>query len=433
MRLWLAVFGPSSGESGGAFWLWGTAYLLCSALCAYAVARRFLPLQERRLRRLLPAAAHALAVGNVVYIGDPVNILYLLPFFIIAFLVGYEGSILSRVSVAGLMFTMSMSLNAALDNGGDWTWGAVTVSGLLIERLGRVLCWLVILLIIRRVVRRPVVPLSRRMWAMLDALGVLPFLTTLIVVVGGNFRYEYQDEQIILVLRLVLLCAAMLSFGLLLMLALLARHEQLERERALWQSQGYYYRNLEESQAQVRRLRHDMANHLQVLAGLSGGAVREYVGQLLSSPAMDAQGRVCENEVVNAVVAGKASLMQEYGVSAHYLVQLPAQLPVADVDLCALFANALDNAIDACRRLPEGKRELTLRARCDQGILVMECENPCAAPPPERHGRLVTSKPDPTRHGFGLQSIRQVAEHYSGSMSAEYYDGRFVLLVSLRV
>lgn len=428
MSLSLAAAGPGVGGL-----LWNMAYILCCTVCSYAVARRFLPVQESRLRRLLPAAAHALAVGNVVYIGDPVNILYLLPVFFAAFLIGYEGGVLSRLSLAGLMFTMTMSLNAALDNGGDWTWGEATVPSALIERLGRVLCWLLILLIIRRVVRRPVVPLSGRMWAMLDALGVLPFLTTLIIVVGGDFRYDYPDGRLMLILRLVLLCAALLSFGLLLMLALLARHEQLERERALWQSQGYYYRNLEESQAQVRSLRHDMANHLQVLAGLSGGAVREYVGQLLSSPAMNAQGRVCENEVVNAVVAGKASLMQEYGVSAHYLVQLPAQLPVADVDLCALFANALDNAIDACRKLPEGKRELTLRARCDQGILVMECENPCAEPPPRQHGRWVTSKPDPARHGFGLQSIRQVAEHYGGSMSAEYYDGRFVLLVSLRV
>ena len=67
-------------------------------------------------------------------------------------------------------------------------------------------------------------------------------------------------------------------------------------------------------------------------------------------------------------------------------------LPLAPTDLCALLGNALDNALEAARRTPEGW--VSVRARADKGLLMLRVENsapglPCgrktaASPPPRR-------------------------------------------------
>ena len=46
--------------------------------------------------------------------------------------------------------------------------------------------------------------------------------------------------------------------------------------------------------------------------------------------------------------------MEQAGVNARFGVSLPKELPLAPTDLCALLGNALDNALEAARRTPEG-------------------------------------------------------------------------------
>ncbi|PKM74020.1 MAG: hypothetical protein CVU91_02975 [Firmicutes bacterium HGW-Firmicutes-16] len=112
-----------------------------------------------------------------------------------------------------------------------------------------------------------------------------------------------------------------------------------------------YYQNLEEQQFQVRRLCHDMANHLQAMSALKAPELREYLGQLIKSPAMECSQRFCENNVVNAVLAAKQQIMEQKEITADFFVVLPADLSVEAVDLCAVFANSLDNSIEACEKL----------------------------------------------------------------------------------
>ncbi|MDL2253109.1 ATP-binding protein [Ruminococcaceae bacterium OttesenSCG-928-I18] len=205
----------------------------------------------------------------------------------------------------------------------------------------------------------------------------------------------------------------------------------LEREHTLWQMRSQYYEALDENQKQVRRLRHDMANHLQTLAALDGEESKDYLRQLIEMPAITGGQRFCENVVVNTVLGAKSALWEEAGIVAELKVHLPKDLPFADVDLASLFANCLDNAIEANRKLEPGQRTFRLVAKTTKGVFLLREENPLKELPQMQSGRIQTSKKDSKDHGFGLWGIEEISRRYGGTATASAEEGKFVLMVSI--
>ena len=97
-------------------------------------------------------------------------------------------------------------------------------------------------------------------------------------------------------------------------------------------------------------------------------------------------------------------------------------------DLCSLFGNAIDNAVEAAEQVPvPEERIVTLDVSSRGNILTIHVENPCAAPPVFEDGLPVTTKEDRDYHGFGMRSMRRSAETYGGVMTAGWEDGIFSL------
>ena len=106
---------------------------------------------------------------------------------------------------------------------------------------------------------------------------------------------------------------------------------------------------------------------------------------------------------------------------------------MAPADLYALFGNALDNAIEAVSELGDpARRSISLVVRRAMGGVSIHVENYYAG---ERRfsadGMPETTKADRSSHGFGTRSMRQIAERYDGSFSAEAAGGVFRLDVIL--
>lgn len=92
--------------------------------------------------------------------------------------------------------------------------------------------------------------------------------------------------------------------------------------------------------------------------------------------------------------------MEREGVAADFTVSLPRDLPVADMDLCALLGNALDNAIEGSRGA--GERRITIRCKADKGLFMLRVENTLGgAVQPD----LATTKTDKAAHGFGIPGM----------------------------
>ena len=402
-----------------------------SGFFLYKLCAPFVHPRNGRFWRVLLFLTLAGSTGMVIWIGDP-NLLYTLPAFFALFLLSTRGDRIGRVAVCIILFCLEMSVCALLDTYVE----RINRNALydVLVRLARPLVFGPLWLLLRRRLPREPVVLSRRLWKLVLGLAAMPLCALTAVVLLTFQKYESEAiNTLALNQGLVVLPFALLtSVVLLLAILILAEHERLEQASRLAGLREVYYQGLRQQETQVRRLRHDLRNHLTVIRGLvergDNQGAAGYLDQLADSPVLRGSRRICENEAANVVLAAKAEAMEREGAAADIAVSLPAELPVAEVDLCALLGNALDNAIEGSQGAVD--RRITVRCKADKGLFMLRVENPLGG---AVNADLSTTKGDKTAHGFGIPGMREIAERYHGTLEAGVRAGRFELLVCLPI
>ena len=81
-------------------------------------------------------------------------------------------------------------------------------------------------------------------------------------------------------------------------------------------------------------------------------------------------------------------------------------------DLCTIFGNLLDNAVEAVAAVPERElRDVTLRMNRRDGFLLIRTENRFEG---ERDAALASTKPNAQAHGYGMKNLRDAVERLGG-------------------
>ena len=193
-------------------------------------------------------------------------------------------------------------------------------------------------------------------------------------------------------------------------------------------TQAVQYQKIYTAQAQTRcektrSFRHDLKNHLSVLSGLIQNqkweAAASYLQKLEAASAALSIPCQTGNPVLDILLGEKLELAESYGIKTEISLLLPENCGIDPFDLCVIFSNALDNAIAACRDLPEGKFIRITESRRG-GFYMLSFENTC------RDGPLPPE-------GIGLSNIRAAAEKYHGAVSTEKAASQFRLHVLLNI
>ena len=411
-------------------WLYVGYFLTVAAsgFFLYKLCAPFVRPRKGRFWKVLLFLLLAGSTGMVIWIGDP-NLLYTLPVFFALFFLSTRGDRVGRLAVCIIFFCLEMSVCAFLDSYVE------RINDLFYDvlvRLARPLVFGPLWLLLRRRLPRETVALSRRLWKLVLGLAAMPLCALIAVVLLTFRRYDSIEVNTVamyqgmVVLPFVFLTSLVLLFAIL----ILADHERLEQAERLTGLREVYYQGLRQQETQVRRLRHDLRNHLTAVRGLleqgdEQGAIR-YLDQMAGSPALRGTRRLCENEAANAVLTAKAEAMEREETVADFAVSLPRDLPVADVDLCALLGNALDNALEGTRG--GTARRIAVRCKADKGLFMLRVENTLGG---EVKPDLATTKADKAAHGFGIPGMREIAERYGGTLDAGVRDDRFELVVCL--
>lgn len=362
----------------------------------------------------------------VIFIGDMINILYTLPCFFIIIWISHTSPAAAKLSMSLVFFSLTMSMNALIDS----TYITGNYSNLF-----KFVIWWSIWLICRKFMKSNRYELSVKMWTLIGILALLPFAATVAAVTLTNENWRIARETMLSVT--VLPFAFISSLSLLFTVTVLAKNEKALKENKLYEMRNIYYKNLEQEQLQVRRLRHDMANHMMAIDGLlkegKFGRAEEYINSLKSSPGMLSMKRWCSNDIINSLLAGKSAVMESSNISYNFKVSLPDNLPIEGLDICSLIGNALDNAIEASLKLNPEDRHISLNLIVQRGMFILNSVN--STPPVQgtKNGRFLTSKSDKSMHGFGLENMRFIADKYCGTMEIQTENNKFDLLVTLPV
>lgn len=124
------------------------------------------------------------------------------------------------------------------------------------------------------------------------------------------------------------------------------------------------------------------------------------------------------NPVLNAVLDSRRAICikREIRITAVADGKLLDFMSVADV--CTVFGNALDNAVEAVSLIPEPERRLIhLEVAANKGFVRIRVENACETEVTFRDGLPVTGKKDNDLHGLGTRSIQRVVRKYEGTLS----------------
>lgn len=430
---------------------------------------------KRFLMRCAMLIGCAFLSATIIFIGDFFNILIITFFFIALVLICCEGSFWKRLTLGTMYTSTVLSFNALRDNYLKPLFEVLEIyifperqiqyNKYFIENLSlsfiqaaSVLASFMFSLLLYISTKKSALDkdytLSDDLWKLILLLTISPF--GIIISLGALFdineglhllppHYSFQSVKYLPVLLI-----AIFTFIILLRcIIVLARQQQLEQQSMIMEINRNYYESMEQQHFEIRRLKHDLANHLQILSALSEEKRDAYLANLVENAAITQSISYCMDATVNAVLTVKKNLMERYGISMEIAIDIPTELPFDKTDICALYANALDNAIEACVKLPESERTISLISKVQKGLFCLEVSNPVTPEiMSEKHGqtqasiplqiqeqtlraRLLppTSKADKLNHGFGLKSIQKIVGKYHGSLELKTENSTFNLFL----
>ena len=207
----------------------------------------------------------------------------------------------------------------------------------------------------------------------------------------------------------------------------------LEQQKSgQYHAQVAAYKMLEEQYEQAERLRHDMKNHLIALSGLledrEWEKMRAYLQKMGNSGSLETDGDATGNKVVDALLYRKRKIAEEKHILWKCDVQMSGLGGIDEFDLCVLFGNILDNAVEACERLGNGReRFIDIQARIIKRYFLLEVKNSADVEANEKR-RAAGGE---YRHGIGTLNIQDMVQRYHGVVDRKAGEGVYVISVLL--
>ena len=129
----------------------------------------------------------------------------------------------------------------------------------------------------------------------------------------------------------------------------------------------------------MRGWRHDYHNHLQVLKAQMDQSefaeAREYLDLLEEELARVDTYVKSGNTIIDAVINSKVSLAMEKGIRVDCKAEVNCELSIADIDLCIVLGNILDNAMEACDQIQIEKRFIRIYIAINGQQLYISVQN----------------------------------------------------------
>lgn len=230
----------------------------------------------------------------------------------------------------------------------------------------------------------------------------------------------------------ILPCSILLAVSEVCILVLLDQIEQgeetrqknvtLEQELRL---QGENFSTLSKIYSENRKITHDFRAHLDMFSSLlENGQTMEalqYINKLRSKEPPRIFLVNCGHPVLDALLNQKARTAQDKGISIRFRVNDLSSLGIDPIDITVILSNLLDNAIEACAKCYDKQIEVIVLLEDSFFISVRNTSNPVQIV----NNHIVSTKPMPFLHGFGLENVKTLLHKHNGEYVMLYDKGWF--------
>ena len=271
----------------------------------------------------------------------------------------------------------------------------------------------------------------------------------ILTVEGGTPELLYNQHPILMLVIPVILILCLLSvlYSIKLFQDMLSLNKERNSRVILEQQITSMQEQIAETEhiySGLRSMKHDMRNTLSVIMQLAGGGdnnteLQAYLSELNQTFDGLEMRYQTGNAVVDTILSMKYHELARTAPAVKlYTDQLlfPDDIRIQSYDIGVMLGNALDNAVEACKKMKGGDYESFIRlSSFSKGkLFFMKVENSFDGNLMQKKGAEfpVTTKPDKKAHGIGLANIKSTAEKYHGAVDWRVDSGIFILTIMLK-
>ncbi len=191
---------------------------------------------------------------------------------------------------------------------------------------------------------------------------------------------------------------------------------ELETVQMIWENQYQQYKMSRESIELINYRYHDLKHQIQVLRNEVDAKKREeYLVQMENDIRQYEVQNKTGNKVLDTVLTGKSMYCDKHGISLTVVADGTLLDFMETMDICSVFGNALDNAIESVMKLSEKeKRLIHVTVSKQKNFLIIRFENYFEGELNRVDGEIRTTKGDEWYHGYGIKSITYTINKYDG-------------------
>lgn len=204
--------------------------------------------------------------------------------------------------------------------------------------------------------------------------------------------------------------------------------EKVQKLQRVMELEKAHYEQIEARREEMAKIRQDYNNVITSVIHLIETGKTDEAGNMIQ----DLTERIsktkeypfCGVPIINAVLTEKQNVCKAEGFSLSVDLLIPGTVAAADLDLCMIFGNLMDNAIRSCREVREVKKEcsIILNAGVVQDYLIIKCRNTSL----ENREKKIKGT------GYGHKILADIAGKYDGDFQTAYEAGIFTAQISLR-
>lgn len=196
---------------------------------------------------------------------------------------------------------------------------------------------------------------------------------------------------------------------------------------------------MQESYTNQRKQTHDFQNQLAVLRSMaeqeaSQKEFTEYLGSILSIEFPAATYVNTHRMVVDVILSQKCSVAKSKGIDFQLQLDDLSTFPLSDDALVIVLTNLIDNAIEACEKIPTPfQRSIVLKMQMKTTDSYLYIENTTSEPVYIHDNHILTTKSNPLAHGYGLKNVCAMLEKHDALYTMDYQqlDGVFRFSVKI--
>ena len=248
------------------------------------------------------------------------------------------------------------------------------------------------------------------------------FIMLKILVRFAEMHGPFQIEQYLIIMEVVpQLAIIAITVTIYIVIEMKKENEERIKEKQAYnrlETKNDYYEKVEESQNQIRRLYHDMNNHLYNIQMMNKSSedASDYIVSLQNELKEARKTRVSGNSLFDIIVDEKMNICKNKGIEFDIDVDSKNTGFIKNMDMSSILANILDNAIEACDKMTSNKKYIKLTSMWADDMFVIICENSKENEVKKIGDRFITDKLNKSEHGIGIKSVEKSVKNYDGNM-----------------